>query len=204
MIPSVQEAIKIVVLYHSRHGTTQQLARHIARGVASIPHCQAVLRTVAEIEATPSATPNDPIIDLQELKECHGLAVGSPVWFGNMSAAMKHFWDQTTSLWVAGSLIDKPACVFTSSSSPHGGQETTLQSMTLPLFHHGMLIMGIPYSEPNLHTSFKGGTPYGASSVSKEGHASLDKQVSELAFSQGQRLAKTALALQLSNTTQTS
>ncbi|HBV74884.1 MULTISPECIES: NAD(P)H:quinone oxidoreductase [Vibrio] len=197
-----QNNINIIVLYHSRHGTTQQLARHIARGVASIPQCQATLRTVPEIDSGRAVTPSDPIIDIQELKACHGLAVGSPVWFGNMSAAMKHFWDQTTSLWVSGNLIDKPACVFTSSSSPHGGQETTLQSMTLPLFHHGMLVMGIPYSEPNLHSSFKGGTPYGASSVSKEGHANLDKQVAELAFSQGQRLARVAVALQLSTLSQ--
>ncbi|WP_086982656.1 NAD(P)H:quinone oxidoreductase [Vibrio aphrogenes] len=190
--------VSLLVLYHSRHGTTQQLARHIARGIESVPHCQARLRTVAEIEAS-DYSPLDPIVDIQELKQCDGLALGSPVWFGNMSAAMKHFWDQTSSLWLSGALIDKPACVFTSSSSPHGGQETTQQSMMLPLLHHGMLILGIPYSEPQLHTSFKGGTPYGASSVSKENQQFLDKQVTELAFAQGQRLAKVALALSSSD-----
>lgn len=184
----------IMVLYHSRHGTTQQLARHIARGIESIKNCQASLRTVADIASDPRPTV-DPVATLSELKQCDGLAVGSPVWFGNMSAEMKHFWDQTTALWVSGDLIDKPACVFTSSSSPHGGQETTQQSMMLPLLHHGMIVMGLPYSEPNLHTSFKGGTPYGASSLSKQGHSGLDKQVTELAFAQGQRLAKAAFAL---------
>ncbi|WP_089140612.1 NAD(P)H:quinone oxidoreductase [Vibrio rumoiensis] len=187
--------ITIIVLYHSRHGTTQQLARHIARGIESVEHCQASLRTVADINPDDAHPTADPIIEIKELKLCDGLAIGSPVWFGNMSAAMKHFWDQTTSLWISGDLIDKPACVFTSSSSPHGGQETTQQSMMLPLLHHGMMIMGLPYSEPNLHTSFKGGTPYGASSISKQGHSGLDKQVTELAFAQGQRLAKAALAL---------
>ncbi|WP_105903511.1 NAD(P)H:quinone oxidoreductase [Vibrio gangliei] len=191
---SHDQTINILVLYHSRHGTTQQLARHIARGVASIAHCKANLRTVADIEASDYPV-KDPIVTIQELKQCDGLALGSPVWFGNMSAAMKHFWDQTTSLWLTGDLIDKPACVFTSSSSPHGGQETTQQSMMLPLLHHGMMIMGIPYSEPNLHTSLQGGTPYGASSISKQGQQPLDKQVTELAFAQGQRLAKAALAL---------
>lgn len=186
--------ITVLVLYHSRHGTTQQLARHIARGVESIAGCQACLRTVAEIEDSHYPA-KDPVVEMQELKGCDGLALGSPVWFGNMSAAMKHFWDQTTPLWLAGDLIDKPACVFTSSSSPHGGQETTQQSMMLPLLHHGMMVMGLPYSEPNLHTSFQGGTPYGASSVAKQNHHPLDKQVTELAFAQGQRLAKTALAL---------
>ncbi|MFV0575559.1 MAG: NAD(P)H:quinone oxidoreductase [Vibrio sp.] len=196
---SLNANVNIIVLYHSRHGTTQQLARHIARGVESIPNCQATLRTVAEISSeneTPrTASNSDPIISLDELKNCDGLALGCPVWFGNMTAAMKHFWDQTTPLWISGSLIDKPACVFTSSSSPHGGQETTLQSMMLPLFHHGMMVMGIPYSEPNLHTSMKGGTPYGASSIAKENERNLDKQVTELAFAQGQRLAKAAVAL---------
>lgn len=190
-----RSSVTIVVLYHSRHGTTQQLARHIARGVESIENCQASLRTVADIDSNDDYPATDPVIALPELKQCDGLAIGSPVWFGNMSAAMKHFWDQTTSLWIAGDLIDKPACVFTSSSSPHGGQETTQQSMMLPLLHHGMMVMGLPYSEPSLHTSFKGGTPYGASSISKQGHSGLDKQVTELAFAQGQRLAKAALAL---------
>ncbi|HFF2930620.1 TPA: flavodoxin family protein, partial [Vibrio cholerae] len=138
--------ISIVVLYYSRHGSTQALARQIARGVESVEGCQALLRTVAELDGT--ASNSDPYLSLDELKQCDGLALGSPVWFGNMAAPLKHFWDQTTPLWLSGALIDKPACVFTSSSTLHGGQETTQQSMMLPLLHHGMLILGIPYSEP--------------------------------------------------------
>lgn len=136
--------ISIVVLYYSRHGSTQALARQIARGVESVEGCQALLRTVAELDGT--ASNSDPYLSLDELKQCDGLALGSPVWFGNMAAPLKHFWDQTTPLWLSGALIDKPACVFTSSSTLHGGQETTQQSMMLPLLHHGMLILGIPYS----------------------------------------------------------
>lgn len=134
--------ISIVVLYYSRHGSTQALARQIARGVESVEGCQALLRTVAELDGT--ASNSDPYLSLDELKQCDGLALGSPVWFGNMAAPLKHFWDQTTPLWLSGALIDKPACVFTSSSTLHGGQETTQQSMMLPLLHHGMLILGIP------------------------------------------------------------
>ncbi|WP_242567779.1 flavodoxin family protein, partial [Vibrio cholerae] len=147
--------ISIVVLYYSRHGSTQALARQIARGVESVEGCQALLRTVAELDGT--ASNSDPYLSLDELKQCDGLALGSPVWFGNMAAPLKHFWDQTTPLWLSGALIDKPACVFTSSSTLHGGQETTQQSMMLPLLHHGMLILGIPYSEPALHTTQSGG-----------------------------------------------
>ncbi len=112
--------ISIVVLYYSRHGSTQALARQIARGVESVEGCQALLRTVAELDGT--ASNSDPYLSLDELKQCDGLALGSPVWFGNMAAPLKHFWDQTTPLWLSGALIDKPACVFTSSSTLHGGQ----------------------------------------------------------------------------------
>ena len=135
----------IVVLYYSRHGSTLSIARQIARGVESIPECEAVLRTVEDLSLG-SRQYEDPIITLDELKQCDGLALGSPVWFGNMAAALKHFWDQTTTLWINGDLIDKPACVFTSSSTMHGGQETTQNSMMLPLLHHGMMVLGIPYS----------------------------------------------------------
>ncbi|MCG9597194.1 NAD(P)H:quinone oxidoreductase [Vibrio sp. Isolate25] len=181
---------QIVVLYYSRHGSTRALARQIARGIESIPHCEALIRTVADIDER--ITPQDPVLTLKELQNCDGLAMGSPVWFGNMSASLKHFWDQTTSLWVSGDLIDKPACVFSSSSSLHGGQETTLQTMMLPLLHHGMMILGIPYSEPSLHTTQTGGTPYGATSVSHDGNT-LSKEENELAQTLGRRLATTAL-----------
>ncbi|NOJ22842.1 NAD(P)H:quinone oxidoreductase [Vibrio coralliilyticus] len=183
---------QIVVLYYSRHGSTRALARQIARGIESIPHCEALIRSVEDIDERQQA--QDPVVTLNELKACDGLAMGSPVWFGNMSASLKHFWDQTTSLWVSGDLIDKPACVFSSSSSLHGGQETTLQTMMLPLLHHGMMVLGIPYSEPTLHTTQTGGTPYGATSVTHDG-ASLSQDEIELAQQLGKRLATTALKM---------
>lgn len=183
----------VVVLYYSRHGSTQSLARQIARGVNSIPDCEAILRTVPEINSN-ETNAVDPYITLDELKNCDGLALGSPAWFGNMAAPLKHFWDQTTPLWLNGDLIDKPACVFTSSSTLHGGQESTQQTMMLPLLHHGMVIMGIPYSEPKLHTSVSGGTPYGASHVSQM-NSKLSEDESELARQLGKRLAKLARQL---------
>lgn len=181
---------QIIVLYYSRHGSTRAIARHIARGVESTPHCEAILRTVEEISGESAS--HDPVLTLQELKQCDGLAMGSPVWFGNMAAPLKHFWDQTTPVWVSGELIDKPACVFSSSATLHGGQETTLQSMMLPLLHHGMMILGIPYSEPTLHTTTSGGTPYGASAVSSS-NAGLTAEEVELAQQLGKRLARAAL-----------
>ena len=180
---------RLIVLYYSRHGATRSLAQQIARGIESIDGCEALLRTVNEIES--GDDPLDPIITQDELKNCAGLAMGSPVWFGNMAGPMKHFWDSTTSLWINGDLIDKPGCVFTSSSSLHGGQETTQQSMMLPLLHHGMLLVGIPYSEPVLHTTQTGGTPYGASSTGES--ASLSKDEIELAQNLGKRLARIAI-----------
>ncbi|GEM74110.1 NAD(P)H:quinone oxidoreductase [Vibrio sagamiensis] len=183
---------QILILYFSRHGCTKQLARQIARGVESIPHCEAMLRTVESLP--PDTTPaSEPIVTFDELKKCDGLALGSPVWFGNMAAPLKHFWDQTSTLWVQGDLIDKPACVFTSSSTMHGGQETTQQSMMTPLLHHGMMILGIPYSEPDLHTTRSGGTPYGASSVGHE--SSLSSEEIRLAQQLGKRLAIAAQKL---------
>ncbi len=184
---------KVVVLYYSRHGSTQALARQIARGINTIPDCEAILRTVPEINAS-EHTADDPFITLDELKSCDGLALGSPAWFGNMAAPLKYFWDQTTPLWLNGDLIDKPACVFTSSSTLHGGQESTQQTMMLPLLHHGMVVMGIPYSEPKLHTSETGGTPYGASHVSQIS-SKLSEDESELARQLGKRLAKIAQQL---------
>lgn len=183
---------QILVLYYSRHGSTRAIARQIARGIESISHCEAVLRTVNEIDGENSAS--DPVVSLAELKQCDGLAMGSPVWFGNMAAPLKHFWDQTTSAWISGDLIDKPACVFTSSSSMHGGQETTLQTMMLPLLHHGMMLLGIPYSQPKLHSTQSGGTPYGATSVSANSSVLSEDEV-ELAQQMGKRLAQTALKL---------
>ncbi|PKF79126.1 transcriptional regulator [Vibrio sp. vnigr-6D03] len=192
-------SIKVVVLYYSRHGSTKKLARQIARGIASVEQCEALLRTVNEISdnsvnSGALAEPDDPILTFDELKACDGLAMGSPVWFGNMAAPLKHFWDTSTPLWIGGDLIDKPACVFTSSSSMHGGQETTLQSMMLPLFHHGMMLLGIPYSEPALHTTSQGGTPYGASTIGSQIQSNQSDE-GQLAFALGKRLAECAKKL---------
>ena len=188
---------KILVLYYSRHGNTRQLARHISRGIEQVSGCEAVLRTVTEIGTNDLQQSNlDPIVSHDDLKQCIGLAMGSPVRFGNMAAPLKHFIDSTSQEWLSGTLIDKPACVFTSSSSMHGGQETTLQSMMLPLLHHGMLIVGIPYSEPTLHTTQHGGTPYGASHLNTGTNKQLHSDEIELAQALGKRLALTAMQLQ--------
>lgn len=187
----------ILVLYYSRHGSTRQLARHIARGIEQVEGCEAVLRTVPDItdqgiETTPPQD-GDPWVSHADLKQCAALALGSPVRFGNMAAPLKYFIDTTSGQWLSGTLIDKPACLFTSSSSLHGGQETTLQSMMLPLLHHGMMILGIPYSEPELHTTQHGGTPYGASHLNQG--MGLQADETTLAQALGKRLATTAKQL---------
>jgi len=193
---------EILVLYYSRHGAVQQMAQLLARGVGQVPGVRARLRTVPRVspncEATEPAIPDSgaPYAELKDLEECIGLALGSPTRFGNMPAAMKYFWDGTSSLWVKHSLVGKPAALFTSSGTMHGGQESTLLSMTLPLLHHGMVIVGLPYSEPELNTTRQGGTPYGASHVA--GLAN-DQPISEaekkLCIALGKRLAQTALKL---------
>ena len=197
---------KVLVLYYSLHGNTRQLARHIGRGIEQVDSCEAVLRTVVDISTLMAATSqsittfqpataSDPIVTHDDLKQCAAIAMGSPVRFGNMAAPLKHFLDSTSGEWLSGTLIDKPACVFTSSSSLHGGQETTLQSMMLPLLHHGMLIVGIPYSEPLLHTTHHGGTPYGASHVNNGTNKQLHPDEIALAQAIGRRLATTACKL---------
>ncbi|WP_299021747.1 NAD(P)H:quinone oxidoreductase [uncultured Photobacterium sp.] len=189
----------LLVLYYSHHGNTRQLARQLARGIEQIDGCEAILRTVADIDIqgtlTESPGTGDPFVTLEDLKNCCGLAMGSPVRFGNMAAPLKHFIDSTSAQWLAGTLIGKPASVFTSSSSMHGGQETTLQSMMLPLLHHGMLIVGLPYSEPLLHTTRCGGTPYGASHLNQGQHKLLENDEAALAQALGRRLAETAKKL---------
>ena len=192
----------ILILYYSGGGSVREMAKLIARGVESVKGTQARLRTVPKISATCEATESDipatgdPYVELADLKECIGLALGSPTRFGNMAAPMKYFLDSTSSLWLEGALINKPACVFTSSGSMHGGNESTLLTMTLPLLHHGMMILGIPYSEASLATTQSGGTPYGASHV---GGAMDDKPITEdekkLCLALGKRLAETALKL---------
>ncbi|GAB6264383.1 NAD(P)H:quinone oxidoreductase [Photobacterium sp. CCB-ST2H9] len=189
--------LPVLVLYYSRHGSTRQLARQIARGIGQVAGCEAILRTVPDIRASgeqEAVSDGDPFVTQADLDTCQGLALGSPVRFGNMAAPLKHFIDSTSAQWLSGSLIGKPACVFTASSSMHGGQETTLQSMLLPLLHHGMLVLGLPYSEPLLHTTQSGGTPYGASHLNQQGGLTEDEAA--LAQALGKRLAQTALKLQ--------
>ncbi|MCW8918640.1 MAG: NAD(P)H:quinone oxidoreductase [Gammaproteobacteria bacterium] len=194
---------EILVLYYSRHGATAEMARLIARGIAEVDGMQARLRTVPEIstvcETTADTIPTEgaPYVELEDLKECAGLALGSPTRFGNMAAPLKYFIDSTSPLWLSGTLIGKPAAFFTSTSSLHGGQESTLLSMMLPLLHHGMLITGLPYSETDLLHTRGGGTPYGASH-----HAGADNNfpISEaehrLCIALGKRLALTARSLE--------
>ena len=192
----------ILVLYYSRHGATRRLAELIGQGIDAVEGCEARLRTVPAIstvaEATAPAVPAEgaPYVELADLAECAALALGSPTRFGNMAAPMKYFLDGTTAQWLSGTLVGKPACVFTSTGSLHGGQETTLLSMMLPLLHHGMLVMGLPYTHPELMTTTSGGTPYGASHWSGvAGDQSLSNESRLLAIAQGRRLADTARRL---------
>lgn len=192
----------ILVLYYSQGGSVKQMAQLIARGIESVDGANARLRTVPKVSANNEATePNipdagDPYVEAADLAECAGLALGSPTRFGNMAAAMKYFWDGTSNDWLNGTLVDKPAAVFTSSGSMHGGNESTLLSMMLPLMHHGMLIVGLPYSESALSQTQTGGTPYGPSHVAgtlNDQPISADEKALCLAL--GKRLAKTALTL---------
>lgn len=193
---------EILVLYYSQGGAVHEMANLIARGVESVPNIKARIRTVPKVSANCEATEADipstgaPYVELQDLEECIGLALGSPTRFGNMAAPMKYFLDGTTAHWLKGSLIGKPAAVFTSTGSMHGGNESTLLTMMLPLMHHGMLMVGLPYSEPALSATTTGGTPYGASHI---GGAMDDKPISDdekkLCLALGKRLAETALKL---------
>lgn len=193
---------KILVLYYSHKGAVEALARAVAQGVDSVSGAESVLRTVPRVsavcEASAPAIPDTgaPYVTLKDLTECAGLALGSPVRFGNMAAPMKYFWDGTIATWLSGELIGKPAAVFTSSGSMHGGNESTLLSMMLPLFHHGMLMMGIPYNEVALSETLSGGTPYGASHIAgANGNQPLTADEIVLAKAMGKRLAETALQL---------
>jgi NAD(P)H dehydrogenase (quinone) len=192
---------EILVLYYSVDGAVKNLAQHLARGVEQVPGVSARLRTVPKVSAVSEATepgiPDSgaPYAELSDLVDCAGVAVGSPTRFGNMAAAMKYFWDGTGSLWLSGKLAGKPAAVFTSSSSLHGGQETTLVSMMTPLLHHGMLIVGLPYTEPDLNATSTGGTPYGASHVAGMGGRAISDEEKRLAMALGRRLAEVAKKL---------
>ncbi len=191
---------KILVLYYSRNGSTANMARQIARGVESVKGAEAMLRAVPEVstvcEKTAGSIPESgaPYVTVQELEHCDGLALGSPTHFGNMAAPLKHFIDGTTGLWLSGALSGKPAGVFTSTGSMHGGQETTLLSMMLPLMHHGMIVMSLPCNEIALRETVSGGTPYGPSHRS-ETDSELTEHEKRLCSVLGQRLAKAAMAL---------
>ena len=194
--------LKILVLYYSQNGSVLNLAQEIAKGIDSVAGCEAVLRTVPKVstvcEQIADSIPDSgaPYVSIEDLRECAGLAMGSPTRFGNMAAAMKYFLDGTSGVWLSGDLIGKPACVFTSSSSMHGGQESTLLTMMLPLLHQGMMVLGVPYSEADVGSTQTGGTPYGASHVSgSDGKNQLSPAEKRIAFAQGKRLAQTAAKL---------
>ena len=193
---------EVLVLYYSHHGSVRELARHIAHGIEQVPGIVARLRTVPTVsavcEATEAAIPDAgaPYVETIDLEECIGLALGSPTRFGNMAAPLKYFLDSTSGLWLKGALANKPAVVFTSTASMHGGQESTLLSMMLPLLHHGMIILGIPYTEGALSATREGGTPYGASHVSgNDGITATSEHEKQLAVALGRRLAETARKL---------
>ena len=193
---------EILVLYYSLHGSVKQLAQHLAHGVESVPGMQARVRTVprlmTERDAPARQVPDAgaPFASHADMQECVALALGSPTRFGNMAATMKHFLDGTSGLWLNGDLVDKPACVFTSSASLHGGQESTLLSMMLPLLHHGMIVVGLPYANPELSQTRSGGTPYGASHwAGPDGREPITEEERKLAFALGKRLAGIASLL---------
>jgi len=192
----------ILILYYTRHGATARLARHIARGVEEVPGMHARLRQVppvaplTETAAPPVPEEGAPYATHEDLAECAGLILGSPTRFGNMAAPLKHFLDSTGAEWASGTLVGKPAAVFTSTGTLHGGQESTLLSMLLPLLHHGMLIVGLPFTEATLNTTTSGGTPYGASHhAGLRGERELDERERELARALGRRVAGIAARL---------
>ncbi|MGB0865523.1 MAG: NAD(P)H:quinone oxidoreductase [Granulosicoccaceae bacterium] len=194
--------INILVLYYSRHGSTAALAREIARGVDGVADCESVLRTVPSVypvndnSSTQLDESGAAYATEADLRCCHGLLLGSPTRFGNMAAPLKYFVDGTINTWLGSHLRDKPAGVFTSTGSLHGGQESTLLSMMLPLLHHGMLVAGLPYSETGLNTTVAGGTPYGASHLAgPDGKRTLDACERQLARAQGERIARLAHTL---------
>jgi len=193
---------EILVLYYSRYGATAEMAQLIARGIDSVSDSAARVRTVPPVSTVCETTADDipadgpPYATLDDLQECTGLALGSPTRFGNMAAPLKYFIDSTSSLWLGGALVGKPAAVFTSSSSLHGGQESTLLAMMLPLLHHGMLIVGLPYTEPGLLTTTGGGTPYGPShTAGTDSKRPVTDEEKSLCMALGRRLAGTASAL---------
>jgi len=193
---------QLLVLYYSRHGATEKMAQLIARGAEEISGITALIRTVPEVSTVCESTENDipesgaPYVTLEDLKNSQALALGSPTRFGNMASPLKYFIDSSSSLWLSGEMSGKPAAVFTSSSSIHGGQESTLLSMMIPLLHHGMLITGIPYTEPDLHNTLSGGTPYGMSHFAgQDNKNAISDEEKRLCRALGKRLAEFCLKL---------
>lgn len=191
----------ILLIYYSRHGSIAEMATHISQAVESINGCNAIIRCLPDVSSNyqqtepPVPDSGPPYASIEDMKQCDGLILGSPAYFGNMAAEMKYFLDQTSPLWLSGAMIGKPGAVFTSSSSMHGGQESVLLSMMLPLLHHGMLVSGIPYSEPALHNTTSGATPYGASHVSGSQRKPLTNDEISACNSLGKRIAELALKL---------
>ncbi len=193
---------EILILYYSRDGSVEQMARLVARGIEQVPGAVARIRTVPPVSAVCEAVENQipdigaPYVDHRDLEECAGLALGSPTRFGNMAAPLKYFLDSTSGPWLSGVLAGKPAAMFTSTGTAHGGQETTLVSMMLPLLHHGMLIVGLPYTEPELTSTTSGGTPYGASHCAgASGDRPISAEEKTLCMTLGRRLATIAMKL---------
>jgi NAD(P)H dehydrogenase (quinone) len=202
LVPEFPRVAEILVLFYSRKGSTAELARQICRGIESVSNARARLRTVPQVttvvDQPQPAVPTDgpPYATHDDLRECDGLVLGSPTRFGNMAAPLKHFLDGTSALWVSGAMANKPAGVFTSTQTMHGGQETTLVSMMLPLLHHGMYIVGLPYTEAALHHTASGGSPYGASHVAgTETQPRLSDDEKLLAQLLGKRVAEVAVKL---------
>ena len=193
---------EILIVYYSRNGSVAQLARHVARGVEEVPGMRARLRSVppvapvTQVAHPPEPAEGAPYATTADLRECAGIILGSPTRFGNMAAPLKHFLDSTGAEWASGALVGKPAAVFTSTSTQHGGQESTLLSMLMPLLHHGALVVGIPFTEPEINTTTTGGSPYGASHVAG---TSGDRPISDdervLARKLGRRVAQVAAKL---------
>ena len=193
--------VEILVLYYSVGGSVRRMAELVAEGVERVPGAAASLRTVPKVapvtqQAQPGIPPEGaPYCELKDLERCAGLALGSPTRFGNMAAPLKHFLDGTSALWLAGGMVDKPAGVFTTTSSNHGGQETTLISMIVPLIHHGMLWVGVPFTEDALFETRTGGSPYGATQVATEWNSTLSRHEEDVARALGERVARIASRL---------
>jgi NAD(P)H dehydrogenase (quinone) len=191
----------VLVLFASRHGSTEALAMNFAEGIESVSGMSALIRTVAPIaeQHNPNASDIPEVGPLyctvDEFANADGVALGSPGRFGNMAAELKFFLEQTSTQWISGKMIGKPATVFTSTTTVHGGQEATLLSMMVPLFHHGMTLMSVPYTEPRLHAQTGGGSPYGVSHIAGPNHQAVDQETALLARNQGKRIAQLALRL---------